>query len=129
MVATAAAIPAVLLVVTDDQPKDTEWATPETVDWLGDHGVLDTRDPYHYTDGGTVRNIPGYNTTVIKNRALAFLENSRTARRPWFAKHGLAAGQALRARQLRTLLSVDDAMRDFRDQLRSLSQLENTLVL
>ncbi|WP_416963750.1 sulfatase [Streptomyces sp. Agncl-13] len=249
--------PNILVVVTDDQPKDTDWAIPGTVDWLGghgvtferahantplcapsrasimsgryahNHGVLDTRHPYHldqhttvqrqlhdsgyrtglfgkylnywhtgdnpphfdewllqepvayynghYNDGGTVRNIPGYNTTVIKDRALAFIDGSRTDRRPWFAyvatrsahefnipekkyadtrvpewagrpsvfesdkddkpaflrkaKHGLAAGQALRARQLRTLLSVDDAMRDFRDKLRALGQLENTLVL
>lgn len=30
---------------------------------------------------------------------------------------------------MRTLLSVDDAMRDFRDKLRALGQLDNTLVL
>ncbi|MHA5049248.1 sulfatase family protein [Streptomyces sp. SD15] len=254
--------PNILVVVTDDQPKETEWATPETIDWLGGHGVtferahantplcapsrasimsgryahhhgvLDTRHPTrldqnttvqrqlhqagyrtgmfgkylnfwqpgvnpphfdewllqepvsyyngHYNDNGTVRNIPGYNTTVIKNHALAFMERSRSDDRPWFAyvapraahevnipekkyertpvpdwdgrpsvfesdksdkadkppflrggaaHHSLADGQALRARQLRTLLSVDDAMRDFRDKLRALGQLDNTLVL
>ncbi|MER7685704.1 sulfatase [Streptomyces sp. NPDC097610] len=251
--------PNILVVVTDDQPKETEWATPETVDWLGGHGVtferahantplcapsrasimsgryahhhgvLDTRHPYrldqhttvqrqlhdagyrtglfgkylnywhtgdnpphfdawllqepvnyyngHYNDQGTVRDIPGYNTTIIKNHALDFMERSRSDDRPWFAyvatraahelnipekkyahtqvpewngrpsvfegdksdkppflhggsaHHTLAEGQALRTRQLRTLLSVDDAMRDFRDKLRSLGQLDNTLVL
>ncbi|MFC7262477.1 sulfatase family protein [Streptomyces lutosisoli] len=251
--------PNILVVVTDDQPKQTEWATPQTLDWLGEHGVtferahantplcapsrasimsgryahnhgvLDTRHPErldqnttvqrqlyeagyrtglfgkylnywrtgmnpphfdewllqepvryyngHYNDNGTVRNIPGYNTTVIKNRTLAFMEGSRGDERPWFAyvatraahelnipekkyegirvpewegrpsvfeddksdkppflrggaaQHSLADGQALRARQLRTLLSVDDAMRDFRDKLRALGQLDNTLVL
>lgn len=249
--------PNILFVLTDDQPKETDWALRRTVDWLGGggteftrahantplcapsratimsgryahhHGVLDTRHPTrldqhatvqrrlreagyrtglfgkylnywptatnpphfdewllqepvayyngHYNDNGTVRNIPGYNTTVIKDRALAFLDKSRTDQRPWFAyvatrashelniperkyaharvpewggrpsvletgkadkppflraaKHTFAQGTALRARQLRTLLSVDDAMRDFHDKLRALGQLENTLVL
>ncbi|MEU6255010.1 sulfatase [Streptomyces sp. NPDC047043] len=249
--------PNILFVLTDDQPKETDWALPQTLDWLGghgvtfarahantplcapsrasimsgryahNHGVLDTRHPYHldqrttvqrrlheagyrtglfgkylnfwhtgdnpphfdewllqepvayynghYNDNGTVRNIPGYNTTVIKDRALAFIEQSRTDERPWFAyvatrsahelnipeqryahrrvpdwdgrpsvfetdkadkppflrraHHSFAQGKALRERQLRTLLSVDDAMRDFRDKLRELGQLENTLVL
>ncbi|WP_234390046.1 sulfatase, partial [Streptomyces sp. MMG1533] len=249
--------PNILLVLTDDQPKDTDWALPQTLDWLGgqgvtfarahantplcapsrasimsgryahNHGLLDTRHPArldqrttvqrrlqeagyrtglfgkylnfwptgekppyfdewllqepvayyngHYNDNGTVRNIPGYNTTVIKDRALAFIDDSRTDDRPWFAyvatrsahevnipekkyartrvpdwdgrpsvfetgkadkppflrtaKQSFAQGQALRERQLRTLLSVDDAMRDFRDKLRALGQLENTLVL
>ncbi|WP_159064362.1 hypothetical protein [Streptomyces olivochromogenes] len=31
--------PNILVVVTDDQPKETEWATPETVDRLGRHRV------------------------------------------------------------------------------------------
>ncbi|MBC2905436.1 sulfatase [Streptomyces cupreus] len=249
--------PNILLVLTDDQPKETEWALPRTVDWLGGsgttfgrahantplcapsrasvmsgryahhHGVLDTRHPYHldqrttvqrrlheagyrtglfgkylnfwrtggdpphfdewllqepvryfnghYNDNGTLRIIPGYNTTVIKDRALAFIEASRTDDRPWFAyvatrsahepntpesryartrvpewegrpsvfetnkgdkppflraaDHSFTQGSALRARQLRTLLSVDDAMHDFREKLRALGQLENTLVL
>ncbi|MCX4764930.1 sulfatase [Streptomyces sp. NBC_01275] len=252
--------PNILLVLTDDQPKETDWALRQTVDWLGrdgvtfarahantplcapsrasimsgryahHHGVLDTRHPTHldqrttvqrqlheagyrtglfgkylnywrpaddpphfdewllqepvaynnghYNDNGTVRTVPGYNTTVIKDRALAFIERSRTDTRPWFAyvatrashelniperkyahtrvpvwngrpsvfetggagkadkppflraaKHSFAQGSALRTRQLRTLLSVDDAMRDFRDKLRELGQLENTLVL
>ncbi|WP_328873804.1 sulfatase [Streptomyces sp. NBC_00287] len=249
--------PNILLVLTDDQPKETDWALPRTVDWLGGsgstfgrahantplcapsrasvmtgryahhHGLLDTRHPYHldqrttvqrrlheagyrtgmfgkylnfwrtgddpphfdewllqepvryfnghYNDNGTVRIIPGYNTTVIKDRALAFIEASRTDSRPWFAyvatrsaheantpepryartrvpewegrpsvfetdktdkppflqaaDHSFAQGSGLRARQLRTLLSVDDAMHDFREKLRALGQLENTLVL
>lgn len=249
--------PNILLVLTDDQPKDTDWALRQTIDWLGrdgvtferahantplcapsrasimsgryahHHGLLDTRHPYHldqhstvqrqlreagyrtglfgkylnhwhpadnpphfdewllqepvaytdghYNDGGTVRTVPGYNTTVIKDRALAFIEKSRTDGRPWFAyvatraahevnipdrpyahtrvpswkgrpsvfetgkpdkpaflqtaNHSFAEGRALRTRQLRTLLSVDDAMRDFHDRLRELGQLENTLVL
>jgi arylsulfatase A-like enzyme len=45
------------------------------------------------------------------------------------AHHTLAEGQTLRTGRLRTLLSVDDAMRDFRDKLRSLGQRDNTLVL
>ncbi|MEU6146003.1 sulfatase [Streptomyces sp. NPDC047081] len=249
--------PNILFVLTDDQPKETDWALPQTLDWLGghgtaftrahantplcapsrasimsgryahNHGVLDTRHPYHldqrttvqrrlheagyrtglfgkylnfwhtgdnpphfdewllqepvayynghYNDNGTVRNIPGYNTTVIKDRALAFIEQSRVDDRPWFAyvatrsahevniperryaharapgwdgrpsvfesdkadkppflrkaDHSFAQGKALRERQLKTLLSVDDAMRDFREKLRSLGQLENTLVV
>lgn len=249
--------PNILLVLTDDQPKETDWALRQTLDWLGghgttfarahantplcapsrasimsgryahNHGLLDTRHPYHldqratvqrqlheagyrtglfgkylnywhtgddpphfdewllqepvryynghYNDHGTVRNIRGYNTTVIKNRTLDFIERSRSDDRPWFAyvatrsahevniperkyahtrvpdwkgrpsvfepskgdkphylrdaHHGFAEGKALRARQLRTLLSVDDAMRDFRDKLRELGQLDNTLVL
>ncbi|MFF5182304.1 sulfatase [Streptomyces sp. NPDC000345] len=252
--------PNILLVLTDDQPKGTDWALRQTLDWLGrdgvtferahantplcapsrasimsgryahHHGVLDTRHPSrldqhttvqrqlreagyrtglfgkylnywrpadnpphfdewllqepvaytdgHYNDGGTVRTVPGYSTTVIKDRALAFIERSRTDDRPWFAyvapraahevnipdgkyahtrvpawdgrpsvfetaradkadkppflraaHHSFDEGRALRARQMRTLLSVDDAMRDFRDKLRELGQLENTLVL
>ncbi|MFD8218862.1 sulfatase-like hydrolase/transferase [Streptomyces sp. NPDC059697] len=31
--------PNILVVVSDDQPKETEWATPETVDRLGEHGA------------------------------------------------------------------------------------------
>ncbi|WP_282702424.1 sulfatase [Streptomyces sp. CC219B] len=249
--------PNILLVLTDDQPKETDWALRQTVDWLGgdgvefarahantplcapsrasvmsgrhahNHGLLDTRHPHHldqrttvqrrlheagyrtglfgkylnfwptgqnpphfdewllqepvryynghYNDNGTVRTIPGYNTTVIKDRALAFMEASRVDRRPWFAfvatrsphevniaerryahtrvpewegrpsvfepgkadkppflraaRHSFGQGKALREAQLRTLLSVDDAMRDFRDKLRALGQLENTLVI
>ncbi|WP_329334795.1 sulfatase [Streptomyces sp. NBC_00663] len=249
--------PNILLVLTDDQPKDTDWALPQTLDWLGghgttfgrahantplcapsrasimsgryahNHGLLDTRHPGHldqrttvqcrlheagyrtglfgkylnywptghnpphfdewllqepvryynghYNDNGTVRTLPGYNTTVIKDRALDFIERSRDDSRPWFAfvatrsahevniperryahtrvpewqgrpsvfepskgdkppylrraHHTFAEGSALRTRQLRTLLSVDDAMRDFRDKLRALGQLDNTLVL
>lgn len=249
--------PNILFVLTDDQPKDTDWAIPQTLDWLRgegvtfarahantplcapsrasimsgryahNHGLLDTRHPTHldqhttvqrqlheagyrtglfgkylnfwptgtnpphfdewllqepvayynghYNDNGTVRNIKGYNTTVIKDRALDFIDRSRTDDRPWFAyvatrsahevnipelkyarvgvpdwdgrpsvfesdkadkppflraaHHSLAQGKALRRRQLRTLLSVDDAMGDFRDKLRSLGQLDNTLVL
>ncbi|MYS11401.1 sulfatase-like hydrolase/transferase, partial [Streptomyces sp. SID6041] len=34
-----AARPNVLLIVTDDQPKATEWATPKTVAWLAGQGV------------------------------------------------------------------------------------------
>ncbi|MFE6856542.1 sulfatase-like hydrolase/transferase, partial [Streptomyces sp. NPDC057674] len=37
--AAGAARPNVLLIVTDDQPKHTEWATPKTVAWLADQGV------------------------------------------------------------------------------------------
>lgn len=31
--------PNILLIVTDDQPKETEWAMPQTVAWLGGNGV------------------------------------------------------------------------------------------
>ncbi|MFJ8864560.1 sulfatase [Streptomyces sp. NPDC102473] len=37
--AAVAARPNILLIVTDDQPKQTEWALPKTVDWLAGHGV------------------------------------------------------------------------------------------
>ncbi|WP_234342813.1 sulfatase [Streptomyces fulvoviolaceus] len=249
--------PNILLVLTDDQPKETDWALRQTADWLGgsgvtfarahantplcapsrasimsgryahNHGLLDTRHPAHldqhttvqrqlheagyrtglfgkylnfwrpgtnpphfdewllqepvayynghYNNNGTVRNIKGYNTTVIKDRALDFIDRSRTDDRPWFAyvatrsahevnipetkyaharvpdwdgrpsvfesdkadkppflrkaNHSFEQGKALRERQLRTLLSVDDAMRDFHDKLRALGQLDNTLVL
>ncbi|AZM48706.1 sulfatase [Streptomyces sp. WAC 06738] len=248
--------PNILLVVTDDQPKQTEWATPKTVDWLGGEGVTFTHghvttplcapsrssifsgryahnhevrnnaasgrldqhttvqrylrqagyrtglfgkylnswniadNPPHfeefallrpgYVDGtynvdGTVQTIPGYTTTVIRERTLAFLDRAATDSRPWFAyvtpyaSHGpntpeeqyaetpvpawdgrpsvpepdradkppyirnatatLTDGQAVRTRQLRTLLSVDDAVQAFKDKLRELGQLENTLVI
>ncbi|MFC8583635.1 sulfatase-like hydrolase/transferase [Streptomyces sp. NPDC057217] len=43
-----------------------------------------------YVDGtfnvdGTVRTVPGHTTTVVKNRAPAFIDKSRTDDRPWFA--------------------------------------------
>ncbi|MFD0571762.1 sulfatase-like hydrolase/transferase [Kitasatospora gansuensis] len=41
----------------------------------------------------------------------------------------LADAQALRQRQLRTLLSVDDAVQAFHDKLAALGQLDNTLVI
>ncbi len=254
--AAGAARPNVLLIVTDDQPKQTEWATPKTVAWLAGQGVrfthghvttplcapsrssvfsgrfahnhgvrnnsashsLDQRttlqrylkqagyrtglfgkylnawdiadNPPHfedfallrpsYTDGtfnvnGTVQTVPGYTTTVIKNRTLAFIDKSRTDERPWFAyvtpyaSHGpftpepkyagtevpawdgrpsvpeadrsdkpqyvrdatrtLADGREVRAKQLRVLRSVDDAVQSFRDKLAALGQLDNTLVI
>ncbi|MFC8229848.1 sulfatase [Streptomyces sp. NPDC057287] len=37
--AAAAARPNILLIVTDDQPKQTEWALPKTVGWLAGRGV------------------------------------------------------------------------------------------
>ncbi|MEW1901198.1 sulfatase [Streptomyces sp. NPDC086147] len=252
----AAARPNVLLIVTDDQPKQTEWATPKTVAWLAGQGVRFTNGhattplcapsrssvfsgryahnhgvrnngasrsldqhttlqrylkqagyrtglfgkylnswnlsdaPPHfeefallkpsYVDGtfnvdGTVQTVPGYTTTVVKNRALAFIDKSRTDDRPWFAyvtpyaSHGpntpepkyagtdvpawdgrpsvpeadrsdkpayvreatqtLADGRLTRAKQLRTLRSVDDAVGAFRDKLAALGQLDNTLVI
>ncbi|MEV8096902.1 sulfatase [Kitasatospora sp. NPDC085879] len=254
--AAAAARPNILVILTDDQPKQTEWATPKTVGWLADHGVrftaghvatplcapsrssifsgrqahnhgvLDNSSPYNldqhttvqrylhqagyrtglfgkylnawraadnpphfdewllespvayndgtYNDNGTVRAVPGYSTTVIRDRTLAFLDKAATDRRPWFAfvapkaSHEpntpeptyaetavpawdgrpsvteadrsdkpdfiqdatatLADARALRRRQLRTLLSVDDAVQAFHDKLAALGQLENTLV-
>ncbi|MEV6104184.1 sulfatase [Streptomyces sp. NPDC051940] len=254
--ARAAARPNILLIVTDDQPKHTEWATPQTVAWLTGQGVRFTNghvttplcapsrssvfsgryahnhgvrnngasysldqhttvqrylkqsgyrtglfgkylnswdiadNPPHfedfallkpsYVDGtynvnGTVKTISGYTTTVIKNRTLAFIDKSRTDTRPWFAyvtpyaSHGprtpedkyagtavpdwngrpsvpeadrsdkpayvqnatqtLADGQRVRAEQLRTLRSVDDAVQAFHDKLAALGELENTLVI
>ncbi|MGG7569511.1 sulfatase-like hydrolase/transferase [Streptomyces sirii] len=255
--AAAATRPNVLLIITDDQPKHTDWATPKTIDWLvgqgvkftnghvttplcapsrssvfsgryaHNHGVRDNGHPYKldqsttvqrhlkqagyrtglfgkylnawnvddnpphfeewvledpvvYNDGtynvnGTVQTIAGYSTTVIKNRALAFLSKAATDTRPWFAvvtpkashepntpetKYAntvvpdwngrpsvaendrsdkpdyiqsatatLSDAQALRQRQLRTLLSVDDAVQAFKDKLASLGQLDNTLVI
>lgn len=32
--------PNILLIVTDDQPRDTEWATPSVLSWLAGRGVL-----------------------------------------------------------------------------------------
>lgn len=255
--AAAATRPNILVILTDDQPKHTEWATPKTVGWLTgngvrftnghvttplcapsrssiftgqyahNHGVLDNGHPYNldqsttvqrqlkqagyrtglfgkylnawnvgdnpphfeewlledpvvyndgtYNDNGTVRAISGYSTTVIKNRTLAFLDKAATDSRPWFAfvapkashepntpetKYAtttvptwdgrpsvfetdksdkpdyiqsasatLADARALRQRQLRTLLSVDDAVQAFHDKLVSLGQLDNTLVI
>ncbi|MYT26539.1 sulfatase-like hydrolase/transferase, partial [Streptomyces sp. SID7760] len=37
--AAAAGRPNILLIVTDDQPKHTEWALPKTLAWLADQGV------------------------------------------------------------------------------------------
>ncbi|MER5753616.1 sulfatase [Streptomyces sp. NPDC002088] len=255
--AGAATRPNILLIITDDQPKHTDWATQKTVDWLGgqgvtfshghvttplcapsrssifsgryahNHGVRNNASAYSldqnttvqrhlkqagyrtglfgkylnswnvadnpphfeewaievpvvYNDGqynvnGTVQTIPGYSTTVIKGQTLAFLDKAATDSRPWFAvvtpkashepntpedKYAdtavpawngrpsvpeddrsdkpvyvqnaaktLADGQAARERQLRTLLSVDDAVQAFRDKLRALQQLDNTLVI
>ncbi|MEV7567025.1 sulfatase family protein [Streptomyces tanashiensis] len=254
--AAAAARPNILLIVTDDQPKHTEWALPKTVAWLADQGVRFTdghvttplcapsrssvfsgrhahhhgvrnnkasyaldqsttvqkylkqagyrtglfgkylnswtleENPPHfeefallqpgYTDArwnvdGTVRTIEGYTTTIIKNRTLTFLDKAATDTRPWFAyvtpyaSHGprtpeakyadtavpewngrpsvpeadrsdkpgyiknatgtLADGRRIRAEQLRTLLSVDDAVQAFKDKLQALGQLDNTLVI
>lgn len=36
--------PNILLIVTDDHPKQTDWAMPKTIDWLGGQGVT-------FTDG------------------------------------------------------------------------------
>ncbi|MGW4647223.1 sulfatase family protein [Kitasatospora sp. NPDC004289] len=255
--AASAARPNILLIVTDDQPKHTNWAIQKTIAWLGDHGVeypnghvatplcapsrssvfsgryahnhgvrnngasaaLDQHttvqrylqqagyrtglfgkylnswtladNPPHfedflllqpsynnnanYNDNGTVRQITGYPTNVIKNHALAFLDEAATDTRPWFAyvtpyashepnvpapKYAdtpvpawngrpsvpeadrsdkpayirdatatLDDARALRQRQLRTLLSVDDAVQAFRDKLEALGQLDNTLVI
>ncbi|MHA4820335.1 sulfatase family protein [Streptomyces aculeolatus] len=254
--ASAVSRPNILLVVTDDQPKQTEWATSKTVEWLGGEGVTFTHahvttplcapsrssifsgryahnhgvrnnaashqldqhttvqrylrqagyrtglfgkylnswniadNPPHFEEfallspgyvdatynvNGTVQTIPGYTTTVIREQTLAFLDRAATDPRPWFAyvtpyaSHGpntpeeqyaetpvpawngrpsvpepdrsdkppyirnatatLADGQTVRTRQLRTLLSVDDAVQAFKDKLHELRQLENTLVI
>ncbi|MEU8774504.1 sulfatase [Streptomyces sp. NPDC048606] len=252
----AAARPNILLIVTDDHPKHTDWAISQTVDWLGGNGVTFTHghaatplcapsrssiltgrhahhhgvrnnaasrgldqsttvqrrlrdagyrtglfgkylnswpladNPPHFEEwallqpafnaarwniDGTVQELPGYTTNVIKNRTLAFLDKSTTDTRPWFAyvtpyashepnvpapKYSdtpvppwngrpsvpeadrsdkppyireatstLADAQELRTRQLRSLRSVDDAVRAIRDRLAALGQLENTLVV
>nr|WP_263972388.1 sulfatase [Spongiactinospora rosea] len=245
-----------LLIVTDDQPKQTNWAIQKTINWLGGQGVtfsnghvttplcapsrssifsgryahnhgvrnnaaslsLDQSTtvqrhlkqagyrtglfgkylnswpladaPPHFEEwallqpgyvdrqwnvNGTVQTINGYTTNIIRNRTLAFLERARTDTRPWFAyvtpyashepntpaaqyadtvvpawngrpsvpeadrsdkpayvqnaTNTLADGRAVRTRQLRTLLSVDDAVQAFRDKLAAIGQLDNTLVI
>ncbi|MCX5072411.1 sulfatase [Streptomyces sp. NBC_00513] len=252
----AAARPNILLIVTDDQPKQTDWAIPKTIEWLGGHGVTFTHghaatplcapsrssifsgrhahhhgvrnnsasysldqsttvqrhlkqagyrtglfgkylnswtladDPPHFEEfallqpgyndarwnvDGTVQQLPGYTTNIVKNRTLAFLDKSTTDSRPWFAyvtpyaSHApntpapkytetpvpawngrpsvpeddrsdkpayirdatstLDDGRETRKRQLRSLLSVDDAVRAIHDKLVALGQLENTLVV
>ncbi|MEE4541894.1 sulfatase [Streptomyces sp. V4-01] len=248
--------PNILVILTDDQPNATEWATPKTLGWLVDngvkfthghvstplcapsrssifsgryahnHGVRDNSSPYNldqhttvqrylhdagyrtglfgkylnawrsadnpahfddwllldpvvynngtYNDNGTVHGIAGYSTTVIKNRTLAFIDAAATDHRPWFAfvapkaphgpntpdakyantpvpawngrpsvpeadrsdkpayiqnaTHTLDDGRTIRQNQLRTLLSVDDAVQEIHDKLAALGQLENTLV-
>ncbi|MEV7400455.1 sulfatase [Streptomyces sp. NPDC091267] len=254
--AAAAARPNILLIVTDDQPKQTEWAQPKTVDWLAGRGVKFTNghvttplcapsrssvlsgqyahnhgvrnnsasyqldqdttlprylkqagyrtglfgkflnswtlddNPPHFEDfallqpayvdarwnvNGAVQTINGYTTDIIKNRTLDFLDEAANDSRPWFAyvtpfaSHGprtpapkyagtdvpdwngrpsvpeadrsdkpgyiqnatgtLADGRRIRAEQLRTLRSVDDAVQAFKDKLTSLGQLDNTLVI
>ncbi|MER7000902.1 sulfatase [Streptomyces sp. NPDC000410] len=254
--AAAAGRPNILLIVTDDQPKHTEWALSKTVGWLADQGVRFTNghvttplcspsrasvfsgrhahnhgvrnnkasysldqsttvqrylkqagyrtslfgkylnswtlaeNPPHFEDfallqpgfvdaqwnvNGNVQTINGYTTTIIKNRTLNFLDKAATDTRPWFAyvtpyaSHGprtpeakyadttvpawngrpsvpeddrsdkpgyiknatgtVADARQIRAEQLRTLLSVDDAVQAFKDKLQALGQLDNTLVI
>ncbi|MFJ6622277.1 sulfatase [Kitasatospora sp. NPDC091335] len=254
--AAGAARPNILLIVTDDQPKHTEWATPQTAAWLSGHGVRFTNghvttplcapsrssvfsgrhahnhgvrnngasysldqhttvqrylrqagyrtglfgkylnswtladNPPHFEEwallkpayenadwniNGTVQTLTGYTTDIIRNRTLAFLDKAATDPRPWFAyvtpyaSHEpnvpaaryadtvvppwngrpsvpeddrsdkpayirnatatLADAQAVRTRQLRTLLSVDDAVQAVHDKLAALGQLDNTLVV
>ncbi|WP_067453274.1 sulfatase family protein [Actinomadura macra] len=254
--ASAATRPNVLLIVTDDNPKQTNWALQKTIAWLGGQGVtynhghvttplcapsrssifsgryahnhgvrnnaasysLDqsttvqrylkqagyrtglfgkylnswtlSDNPPHFEEwallkpayvdaqwnvNGTVQTINGYTTDIVKNRTLAFLNKSTTDTRPWFAyvtpyashepntpaaqyadttvpawngrpsvpeadrsdkpayvqnaTSTLADGKAVRRRQLRTLLSVDDAVQAFKDKLTALGQLDNTLVI
>ena len=248
--------PNILLIVTDDHPKQTDWAMQETLSWLGEHGItyanghcttplcapsrasifsgryahnhgvrsnlyphnLDQSttvqsylrlagyrtglfgkylntwsiqdSPPHFDEwamlqegylratfniNGTVQQINRYTTTVIRNRALRFIEEAAKDPRPWFAyvapyaphkpnvparrhaqtavppwsgrpsvfetdksdkppyvqasNHTLAEGQAARQRQLRSLLSLDDTMKTFRNKLAAVGQLNNTLVL
>jgi arylsulfatase A-like enzyme len=254
--AAASSRPNILLIITDDHPLHTEWATPQIRDWLvgqgtdfagghattplcaparasvftgryaHNHGVRGNRQSpeldhsctvqrylqlagyrtglygkflngWHVRDnppffedwallarptydngvwnvGGTVRAIGDYTTTVVRERALAFLQRSTADGRPWFlclapyACHGpnrpedryadarvppwhgrpsvfeedktdkppfiqnahatSAKGAAVRAAQLRTLMSVDDLAAAVRARLRDLGQLDNTLV-
>jgi len=253
---SAATRPNVLLIITDDQPKQTQWATQKTFDWIAgqgvrftnahvttplcapsrasvfsgrfahNHGVRDNGHPYNldqnttlqrqlrqsgyrtglfgkylnswtlsdnppgfdnwlllkptfndgeYNDNGTVKTIAGYTTNVLRDRTLNFIDRSTTDTRPWFAvftpyashepnvpeakyadtvvpawdgrpsvpeadrsdkplyvRNGtstLADGKAQRRRQLRSLLSVDDAVQAFKDKLAALGQLQNTLVI
>ncbi|MFG3053322.1 sulfatase [Kitasatospora sp. NPDC048239] len=254
--AAGASRPNILLIVTDDQPKQTDWAIQKTIDWIAGQGVKFTNghvatplcapsrssvfsgrfahnhgvrnngashsldqnttvqrylkqagyrtglfgkylnswtladNPPHFEEwallqpgfnnanwnvNGTVQTISGYTTNIIKTRTLDFLDRSATDSRPWFAyvtpyashepnvpaakyadtvvpawngrpsvteddrsdKPGyiqdatatLADAKALRTRQLRSLLSVDDAVQAIRDKLVALGQLDNTLVI
>ncbi|MFG2616285.1 sulfatase [Streptomyces sp. NPDC048507] len=254
--APVGARPNILLIVTDDQPKHTDWAIPKTIDWLGGRGVTFTHghsatplcapsrssvfsgrhahhhgvrnnaashsldqsttlqrhlkeagyrtglfgkylnswtledNPPHFEEwallqpayndarwnvNGTVQRIDGYTTNIVRNRTLAFLDAAATDSRPWFAYvtpyashapnvpapkyagtpvpawngrpsvpepdrsdkppfiQGAAAtlddAREVRARQLRSLLSVDDAVQAIREKLAALGQLENTLVI
>ncbi|MGW6710023.1 sulfatase family protein [Streptomyces sp. NPDC054956] len=254
--AAAATRPNILLIVTDDQPKHTDWAIQKTIAWIAGQGVKFTHGhvttplcapsrssvfsgryahnhgvrnnasaaaldqhttvqrylkqagyrtglfgkylnswniadaPPHFDEfallqpayvdakwnvNGTVQTLNGYTTNIIKNRTLNFLDEAATDTRPWFAyvtpyaSHGprtpepkyagtavpdwngrpsvpeadrsdkpayiqnatgtLADGRQIRAEQLRTLLSVDDAVQAFKDKLTALGQLDNTLVI
>ncbi|MER5905213.1 hypothetical protein ABT150_34895 [Streptomyces mirabilis] len=61
-------LPNILVVVTDDQPKETEWATPETVDRLGGRGVTFERAHVNAPSGSTGR---------VRNRSAASASRSR----------------------------------------------------
>ncbi|MEQ7124192.1 sulfatase [Actinopolymorpha sp. B11F2] len=248
--------PNVLLIITDDQPLHTEWATPTAVSWVAgqgirfrnahattplcapsrasifsgryahNHRVLDNGHPSkldqnttvqrqlqqagyrtalfgkyvnnwgvknppphfdewtvvrpryvdaHYNVDGVVQMVPGYTTTVLKNRLLGFLDRAAADSRPWFAvftpnaphrpstadapyegsevpswsgrpsvlekdkrdkppfvrssRYTFADGEDLRARQLQSLRSVDDALQAVRGKLVETGQLDNTLVI
>ncbi|WP_241267479.1 sulfatase family protein [Streptomyces scabichelini] len=255
--AAAATRPNILLIVTDDHPKQTGWALQKTVDWLGGQGVtftnghattplcapsrssifsgrhahnhgvrhngasrsldqkttvqrhlkeagyrtgifgkylnswdLNEKPPPYFEEfavmdpgfvdvewnvDGKVQTVTGYTTDIVKDQTLAFLDKAASDRRPWFAyvtpfaSHGpntpapeyarkpvpawngrpsvsepdrsdkppyvkeasktLADGRKLRERQLRSLLSVDDAVQAFKDKLAALGQLDDTLVI
>ncbi|WP_329376922.1 sulfatase [Streptomyces sp. NBC_01351] len=254
--AASAARPNILLIVTDDQPKHTDWAIQKTIGWIADQGVKFTNghvstplcspsrssvfsgryahnhgvrnngashsldqhstvqrylkqagyrtglfgkylnswaladNPPHFEEwallqpaynnanwnvNGTVQTLTGYTTNIVKNKTLAFLDKATTDTRPWFAyvtpyashepntpaaKYAdtvvpawngrpsvpeadrsdkpayiqnatgtLAEAKALRERQLRSLLSVDDAVQAIHDKLAAIGQLDNTLVI
>jgi len=164
--AAAGSRPNILLIVTDDQPKHTDWAIQKTINWIAGQGVKFTNghvttplcapsrssvfsgryahnhgvrnnaasysldqnttvqrylkqagyrtglfgkylnswtladNPPHFEDfallqpgyvdsnwnvNGTVQQISGYTTNIIKNKTLNFLDKAATDTRPWFA--------------------------------------------
>ncbi|MCW2903829.1 MAG: Arylsulfatase [Streptosporangiaceae bacterium] len=78
--------PNILLVITDDQPRQTEWATPQTMDWLAGQGT-----EYTHAFATTPLCAPSrasiftgqyaHNHGVRGNRQSARLDHSRTVHR------------------------------------------------
>lgn len=116
----------------------TTYVGDRTVDFLTEFEQLDDAAPWYAWVGFNAPHAPGTPQKKYKKASVStwrqppsVKENDRRDKPAWVRQHHLSAseGAALRKRTLRTLMSVDDQVSRLVSTLRSLEELDNTIIV